>query len=69
MTILAVEDYTIVLTPNGHPGQVRVTRRERKLIDANKQDSVTVMCDDGLRRRYPLDDLTLVEEVYEDDNC
>jgi hypothetical protein len=67
MTIQAIEDHTLVETPTGHYGRVRVTRRERKLIDEGKKDSIVVMGTDGLRRQYPLDDLVIVDEYAEEE--
>ena len=66
MSIQAIEDYTLVETPTGHNGRVRVTRRERKLIDEGKKDSVVVIGMDGIRRQYPLDDLVMIDKYATD---
>ncbi len=60
------EDNTKVTTPTGHVGRVKVTRRERQLIDNGKLLMVDVLGTDGLTRRYSIDSLTkIVEPEFE----
>jgi hypothetical protein len=47
-----------VVDKDNHKGRVHVTRRERKLIDEGKLDSVEVIGSDGLHRVYLISDLT-----------
>jgi len=65
MTIEAIENHTKVMTPTGHEGRVKVTRRERKLISDNKLQSVSVLGKDGLVRLFPLAQLELIEDAVE----
>lgn len=59
------ENNTKVTTPTGHVGRVRVTRRERQLIDDGKLLMVNVLGTDGLTRRYSIDSLTKIVEPEE----
>ena len=56
----AIENNTKVLTPDKHEGRVRVTRRERELIEAGKQSEVNVLGSDGLTRHFDLEDLIII---------
>lgn len=63
--INAIEDHTKVNTPDGYTGRVRVTRRERKLIDSGRLDEVTVIGTDGIGRKFKLDEISEIIETYE----
>ncbi len=61
MPIQAIENNTEVMTPTGHIGRVRVTRRERKLIAAGKKHGINVLGTDGLTREYDINQITEVD--------
>lgn len=56
-----------VLTPTGHKGWVRTTKRERKLIEQGRKDHVDVLGTDGRVRRYAIDVLVAWCEDQEND--
>jgi len=60
MSIDAIENNQSVKMPDGRLGKVRVTRRERKLIEAGKLTMVDVLRRDGIRERHYLKDLRKV---------
>lgn len=64
--IYAIENNTLVTTPTGHLGNVRVTRRERKLIDSGVQTVVRVLGTDGVMRNHTLDGLIEVIDTEEE---
>lgn len=55
MTIDCIENGSTVLTPGNHPGELQISRRERKLVDDGANPMVTVKGLDGILRRYPFD--------------
>jgi len=60
------ENNTRVMTPTGHEGRLRVTRRERSLIAYGKKKTANVLGLDGLQRTFNVDDLTeIIPEVPE----
>lgn len=58
---MRIENRTRVVTPTGHVARVDITRRQRALIAAGKLNTVAVVCPDGARRLYPLDELKVYE--------
>lgn len=68
MTISAIENGTKVVTVTGREGKVQVTRRERKIISEGGRILIDVLGNDGLVRKYYLNELKVIEPE-ENDAC
>ena len=66
MSINCLENWTDVHTPDGHKGRLDITRRERKLFDAGKLETVRVKGNDGLTRHFKYEELVEITEELDD---
>ena len=72
MTIQSMENNTKVLCPDGREGRLRVTRRERNLVDTDEHTHVYVLGSDGLQHRFKyseLEEIVVEYNDYEDTDC
>lgn len=62
MTIDCMEHGTKVKIPYGHTGRLKITRRERKLVDKDASTLVDVIGTDGLIRSFEYREISEVEK-------